>query len=114
VTFHSRQHPRNLGASEVEIFLTHLAVDRKVSASTQNQALQALLFLYRQVLDVDLPWLENVTRAVRPRRVPMVTAAWGAGSMRWETRGARAPQRTEALQAPPATATNLNFTLNSS
>jgi integron integrase len=72
VTFHGRRHPRNLGASEVELFLTHLAVDRKVSASTQNQALQALLFLYCQVLDVDLPWLENVTRAVRPRRVPVV------------------------------------------
>src|SRR5580693_10120814 len=65
VTFHGRRHPRDLGASAVEIFLTYLAVDRKVSASTQSQALQALLFLYRQVLDVDLPWLENVTRAVQ-------------------------------------------------
>jgi integron integrase len=72
VTFHGRRHPRELGASEVEVFLTHLAVDRKVSASTQNQALQALLFLYRRVLEVDLPWLENVTRALRPRRVPVV------------------------------------------
>jgi integron integrase len=52
-----------------------LAVGAKVSASTQNQALQALLFLYRQVLDVELPWLENVTRASRPRRLPVVLSA---------------------------------------
>ena len=72
VTFHGRRHPRELGAPEVEVFLSHLAVDRKVSASTQNQAMQALLFLYRQVLEVELPWLENVTRAVQPRRLPVV------------------------------------------
>lgn len=72
VVFHDRRHPRDLGAPEVEQFLTHLAVDRKVSASTQNQAMQAVLFLYRHVLDVDLPWLENVTRAARPKRLPVV------------------------------------------
>jgi integron integrase len=72
ITFHHRRHPRDLGAAEVEQFLTHLAVDRKVSASTQSQGLQALLFLYRQVLAVDLPWLENVTRASRPQRLPVV------------------------------------------
>ncbi|MDH4023393.1 MAG: integron integrase [Gammaproteobacteria bacterium] len=72
VRFHRRQHPRDLGAAGVEQFLTHLAVERKVSASTQSQALQALLFLYRNVLEMDLPWLENVTRAVRPRRLPVV------------------------------------------
>jgi integron integrase len=72
VNFHLRRHPREMGAAEVEAFLTHLAVDAKVSASTQNQALQALLFLYRQVLEVELPWLENVTRASRPRRLPVV------------------------------------------
>jgi integron integrase len=75
VKFHGRRHPREMGAAEVEAFLTHLAVDAKVGASTQNQALQALLFLYRQVLDVDLPWLENVTRASRPRRLPVVLSA---------------------------------------
>ena len=53
VKFHGRRHPREMGATEVEAFLIHLAVDAKVSASTQHQALQALLFLYRQVLDVD-------------------------------------------------------------
>jgi len=72
VIFHDCRHPRDMGAAEVEAFLTHLAVEAKVAASTQNQALQALLFLYRQVLDVDLPWLENVTRASRPRRLPVV------------------------------------------
>ena len=55
--------PRELGASEVEQFLTHLAVQRKVSAATQNQALQALLFIYRHVLDIELPWLDHITRA---------------------------------------------------
>jgi integrase len=72
IAFHKRRHPRDLGATEVEQFLTHLAVDRKVGPSTQSQALQALLFLYRSVLAVDLPWLENVTRAERPRRLPVV------------------------------------------
>jgi integron integrase len=72
VNFHSRRHPRDMGSSDVEAFLTHLAVDGHVSASTQNQALQALLFLYRRVLEIDLPWLENVTRARRPKRLPVV------------------------------------------
>lgn len=72
VNFHNRRHPREMGAAEVESFLTHLAVNAHVSASTQNQALQALLFLYRQILEIDLPWLENVTRARRPKRLPVV------------------------------------------
>jgi integron integrase len=72
VNHHHRRHPRELGSAEVEAYLTHLAVHEHVSASTQNQALQALLFLYRQVLEIDLPWLENVTRARRPRRLPVV------------------------------------------
>jgi integron integrase len=72
IVFHQRRHPRELGAAEVERFLTHLAVDRKVSASTQSQALQAVLFLYREVLALNLPWLENVTRAARPQRLPVV------------------------------------------
>ena len=72
VNFHDRLHPRGLGHAGVEKFLSYLAVDAKVAASTQNQALQALLFLYRQVLDINLPWLENVTRAARPKRLPVV------------------------------------------
>jgi integrase len=75
VKFHNRRHPRDMGPAEVEAFLTHLAVDAKVGASTQNQALQALLFLYRQVLGIELPWLENVTRASRPKRLPVVLTA---------------------------------------
>jgi integron integrase len=72
LAFHGRRHPRDLGAADVEAFLTHLAVDRKVSASTQNQALQAILFLYRRVLEIELPWLDHVVRARRPRPVPVV------------------------------------------
>jgi integron integrase len=72
VEFHGRRHPRDLGPTNVEEFLTDLAVTRKVGAPTQNQALQALLFLYRHVLGIDLPWLENVTRARRPHRLPVV------------------------------------------
>lgn len=67
-----RRHPRDMGAVEVEAFLSHLAVSADVAAGTQNQALSALLFLYRDVLSVRLPWLENVTRAKRPRRLPTV------------------------------------------
>ena len=61
-----------MGAPEVESFLTHLAVERKVSASTQNQALSAILFLYREVLKLELPWLDNVVKAKRPQRLPVV------------------------------------------
>ena len=67
-----KRHPRELGASELEQFLSKLAVQGKVAASTQNQALSAILFLYREVLDIQLPWMENVTRAKRPQRVPTV------------------------------------------
>jgi integron integrase len=67
-----RRHPRALGAAEVEQFLSSLAVDGQVSASTQNQALSALLFLYKEVLGIELPWMEGVTRAKRPRRLPTV------------------------------------------
>ena len=66
------RHPRDLGAAEVEQFLTVLATQGQVAASTQSQALSALLFLYRDVLGMDLPWLENVTRAKVPRRLPVV------------------------------------------
>lgn len=67
-----KQHPRGLGAPEVEAFLSRLATDDGVAASTQNQALSALLFLYREVLGVQLPWMESVVRAKRPQRVPVV------------------------------------------
>lgn len=67
-----RRHPRELGGAEVEAFLSGLATERNVAASTQNQALSALLFLYREVLRVDLPWMASVLRAKRPRRLPVV------------------------------------------
>ena len=72
ILFHGKRHPRDMGAKEVEAFLSHLAVQRTVSASTQNQALAAVLFLYREVLELDLPWLSDVTRAKRSRRLPVV------------------------------------------
>ena len=67
-----KRHPKDMGAAEVEVFLTHLAVDRNVSASTQNQAKSALLYLYKEVLGVELPWLDNVTQAKVPQRMPVV------------------------------------------
>lgn len=72
ILFHSKRHPSELGAPEVEAFLTHLAVNRNVAASTQNQALAAILFLYKEVLAIDLPWLDGVTRAKKPARIPVV------------------------------------------
>jgi integron integrase len=67
-----KRHPNEMGAREVEAFLTWLAVEGKVAASTQNQAKSALLFLYREVLGTDLPWLENVEQAKTPKRLPVV------------------------------------------
>ncbi|MBE7459544.1 MAG: integron integrase [Zoogloeaceae bacterium] len=67
-----KRHPRELGAADVEAFLTHLAVAGNVAASTQNQAKSALLFLYREVLETELPWLDNVEHARAPKRLPVV------------------------------------------
>ena len=72
ILYHGKRHPREMSGAEVERFLTYLAVDRKVTASTQNQALSAILFLYRQVLEIELPWLSNITRARKPARLPVV------------------------------------------
>lgn len=68
----SKRHPRDLGVVEVEHFLSQLAIRDDVAASTQNQALSALLFMYRDVLDIQLPWMESVVRAKRPQRIPVV------------------------------------------
>ena len=70
--FHQGRHPRLMAESEVTAFLSDLAVRGRVAASTQNQALSALLFLYQQVLEVKLPWLDDVVRAKRPKRLPVV------------------------------------------
>jgi integron integrase len=72
ILFHDKRHPSKMGGVEVEAFLSHLAVKGKVSASTQNQAKSAILFLYRHVLESDLPWLEGVVQAKQPERLPVV------------------------------------------
>src|SRR5262245_36447128 len=72
ILFHGKRHPAMMGLDEVSRFLSSLAVEGNVSASTQNQALAALLFLYGQVLGVDLPWLTELVRASRPQRLPVV------------------------------------------
>jgi site-specific recombinase XerD len=66
VFFHGKRRPREMGAAEVTAFLTWLATERNVAAATQNQALSALLFLYKQVLGQELPWLDEMVRAQRP------------------------------------------------
>jgi integron integrase len=72
VLFHGKRHPSEMGTEEIRRYLSHLASEKNVSASTQNQAASALLFLYREVLGVDLPYVEGVERAKRPARVPVV------------------------------------------
>jgi hypothetical protein len=72
IFFHHKRHPAEMGPAEITQFLTSLAVDRHVSASTQNQALAALLFLYRDVLGCDPGWLDDIVRAKRPQRLPVV------------------------------------------
>jgi integron integrase len=70
--FHGKRHPRDMAADEVTAFLTHLANERNVAASTQNQAKSALLFLYKQVLGIELPWLNEIVQAKRGTRLPVV------------------------------------------
>ena len=72
IFFHGKRHPAEMGAAEVSAFLSWLATDRNVAAATQNQALSALLFLYRVVLGIELPWLGDLVRAQRPVRLPTV------------------------------------------
>jgi site-specific recombinase XerD len=72
IHFHGLRHPRELGGAEVEAYLTFLAAERGVSASTHKQALSALLFLYREVLKLDLPWLAEIGRPRTERRLPVV------------------------------------------
>lgn len=72
ILFHDKRHPRDMGKDEIEAFLTHLAQDRQVAASTQNQAMSAILFLYRHVLGRDPDWLTDVVRAKKPSRLPVV------------------------------------------
>ncbi|HEX7785062.1 MAG TPA: integron integrase [Methylomirabilota bacterium] len=72
ILFHGKRHPAEMGAPEITRFLSALAIERNVAASTQNQALSAVLFLYREVLEQDVPWLHEIVRARRPARIPVV------------------------------------------
>ena len=72
ILFHGKRHPKEMNAADVEAFLTYLAVGKNVSASTQNQAKSALLFLYKSVLEIELPWLDNIVQAKTPKRLPVV------------------------------------------
>ena len=72
IIFFDKRHPSRLGAKDISVFISHLAVNRDVAASTQNQDLSALLFLYREVLDQPVEWVEDVVRAKRPKKLPVV------------------------------------------
>jgi integron integrase len=72
IRFHALKHPKDMGASEVEAFLRYLAIERRVSTSTHNVALSALLYLYKDVLNTELPWMEKLVRPVNHRRLPVV------------------------------------------
>jgi len=87
IFFHNKRHPKDMGEEEVSLFLTNLAVERKVAASTQNQALSALLFLYKHVLNQKLEWLDGVVRAKRPRRLPVVLTQTEIGSILGHMKG---------------------------
>lgn len=81
ILFHGKRHPREMGEEEISAFLTYLAVKKDVAASTQNQALSAILFLYKKVLGLELAWLDNVTRAKRPKRLPVVLSREAVGQL---------------------------------
>jgi integron integrase len=87
ILFHDKRHPLQMGAAEVEAFLTHLAVERSVAPATQSQAKAALLFLYREVLDVQLPWLDEVVAAKASRRLPVVLTPREAAALLHEMSG---------------------------
>ena len=72
ILYHNKRHPQEMGKKEIEDFLTWLSSERKVSASTQNQAKSALLFLYKEVLEITLPWVGDVEMAKKPRKMPVV------------------------------------------
>jgi site-specific recombinase XerD len=86
IVFHGKRHPRDLGEAEVSAYLSHLAA-RGVSASTQNQALSAVLFLYEVVLGRRLPWMEHIVRAQRPTRLPVVLSRTEVAALLGRLRG---------------------------
>ncbi len=87
ILFHDKKHPKHMGVQEVEAFLSYLAVERKVSASTQAQAKSALLFLYKEVLQLDLPWLKEVVQAKVSKRLPVVLTQREVAALLAEMRG---------------------------
>jgi len=72
IVFHNKRHPREMGVAEIRAYLSHLAVEKNVAVSTQNIAQNSLLFLYQQVLQINLPDIDGIERAQRPQRVPVV------------------------------------------
>ena len=94
ILFHGKRHPSEMGAQELTSYLSSLAVDRNVAASTQNQALSALLFLYREVLDQEVPWLDDVVRARRPVRLPIVLTRDEVRTLLRQLRGTPASWRS--------------------
>ena len=91
IVFNGKRHPADMGAVEVERFLTYLANDRHVSSATQNQALSAILFLYRDVLALDLPWLDGFERSKKPKRLPVVLTPLEVQALLRETSSAPEP-----------------------
>jgi len=89
ILFHGKRHPEQMGEAEVAAFLTHLAVDRNVAASTQNQALNALIFVYKHVLDRPLGDIADAVRAKRPARLPVVLSQDEVRKLLAELRGAQ-------------------------
>ena len=108
VLYHNKRHPQEMSAQKIEEFLSHLTVDRRVSASTQNQTKAVILDLYRQVLGVELAWLDEVVQAKRPHCLPVVLTPAGAvraGCMRQFLEVPTTPYR--GWQTSPATITQL-------
>ena len=91
ILYHGKRLPVDMAAAEVEAFLTYLATQRQVSSSTQNQALSAILFLYREVLAITLPWLDNFERSKKPRRLPVVLTVPEVQALLREAASAPAP-----------------------
>ncbi len=84
IIFHDKRHPQEMGSAEIEAFLTHLAVEKNVAASTQNQALSALLYLYREVLALPIQLDFQAFQARRSKRLPTILSASGVSAgLRW-------------------------------
>ncbi len=84
------RHPKDMGAAEVEAFLKMLATERQVSSSTHNQALSALLFLYKEVLGMELPWMQNIQRPQQPKRIPSVLTQTEVAALLAQLQGSEA------------------------